>query len=86
MLRAARSQWVGENDDHQVHFWHDGSTADAGTAMDENLAASDVVGNRTHDGSELVNWNRLSIINGNVNVGDFAARIARRSLTERNHG
>ena len=61
-------------------------TADPGTAMDENLAASDVVGNRTHDCVELVNWNRLSIINGNVNVGDFAARIARRSLTERNHG
>src|ERR1035437_2383687 len=59
-------------------------TADPGTAMDENLAASDVVGNRTHDCVELVNWNRLSIINGNVNVMNPTTGVARRTFGKRN--
>ena len=80
MLRAARSQWVGENDDHQVHFWHDGRTADSGPAMYEHLAPPDVLGNRTDDGIELADWNRLRILNGEVNVINLTARVAWGSL------
>ena len=78
MLRAARSQWVGENDDHQVHFWHDGSTADSRPAMQKHTTPPDVFGNRTHDGIELADRNRLSILNVKMDVVNLTARVARR--------
>ena len=48
--------------------------------MYEHLAPPDVLGNRTDDGIELADWNRLRILNGEVNVINLTARVAWGSL------
>jgi hypothetical protein len=45
--------------------------------MDKHLAAPGVLGNRVHDGIELADRNRLSVLNVKMNVGNFGARVAR---------